>query len=491
MSDSRVLLDRITAFRQRLEGTPPLLPVTPADDSPPALAATAAALADRPALLNRSLRALTSAGVADGPVPLRLTARARLLLEQARGLVGVQRELASDPLVAGLCLAAELSPDGVADPLAVYHRETVALTEAALRMAQLFPESAEVQGRMCDGLEAMLRAVRDRLGVAQTAVVAKRKTVERLDGLSRHLAEIAAGKQVDLGWFARLSEQLLEEARAAGPLQVLTADPQATAGLPGSDPTPAPARFVAAHALTVAQVVARVVGQDFEWAGRPMVPVMTALLMDVGMVKVPGAVLANRGELSAEDRRLIDRHPSVGAGLIYTLAPDAAVVAEAVAAHHERPDGTGYPNAIRGDDVPTLARLLAVCDQYAACIADRPHRPAHDPRTALTDCLMAAEQGKLDRDFSEYLLALSYHPVGTVVELADGRVGVVVATHTNRADLRAGGRPVVAVLTDRRGQVLPRPEVVDLLAADRGSVARVPSTAERTRLLARDYPDLC
>jgi hypothetical protein len=78
-----------------------------------------------------------------------------------------------------------------------------------------------------------------------------------------------------------------------------------------------------------------------------------------------------------------------------------------------------------------------------------------------------------------------------VVELADGRVGVVVATHSNRADLRAGGRPVVAVLTDRRGQVLPRPEVIDLLAADRGGVARVPSTAERTRLLARDYPDLC
>ena len=489
MSDSRVLLDRIAAFRRRLETTAPLLPVVPADDSPQAVGAAAAALAERPALLNRSLRALTASSVSDGPVPPRLTARARMLLEQARGLIGVQRELAADPLVAGLCLAAELNTDGVADPLAVYHRETVALTDAALRMAQLFPESAEVQGRMCDGLEAMLRAVRDRLGVATSAVTAKRKTVERLDGLARQLADVAAGTPVDLAWFARLGEQLIEEARAAGPLQIVTADPQATGGLPGTDPTPAPARFVAAHALVVAQVVARVVSQDWEWAGRPMVPVMTALLMDVGMLKVPGAVLANRGDLSADDRRLVERHPEVGA--VRRLAPDAAAVAEAIAAHHERPDGTGYPAAMKGDDLPSLARLMAVCDQYAASVADRPHRPAHDPRTALTDCLMAAEQGRLDRDFSEYLLALSFHPVGTVVELADGRVGVVVATHTNRADLRAGGRPVVAVLTDRRGQVMPRPEVIDLAAADRGGVARVPSTAERTRLLARDYPDLC
>jgi hypothetical protein len=236
-------------------------------------------------------------------------------------------------------------------------------------------------------------------------------------------------------------------------------------------------------------VVARVVAQDWEWAGRPMVPVLAALLMDVGMLKVPAATLGTRGDLSVDDRRAVERHPEVGAALVRKLAPDAPAVADAIAAHHERPDGTGYPAGTA--DAPSLGRLLAACDRYAARVADRPHRPAHDPRSALADCLLDAEQGTLDRDFAEYLLALGFHPVGTVVELADGRTGVVVATHTNRADLRAGGRPVVAVLTDRRGQVLPRPEVVDLAAADRGGVARVPATAERTALLARDYPDLC
>ena len=135
--------------------------------------------------------------------------------------------------------------------------------------------------------------------------------------------------------------------------------------------------------------------------------------------------------------------------------------------------------------------MLVVCDVYVVMACDRPHRPASDPRTALTDTLLAAEHGRLDRDFTEYLLALAFHPVGTVVELTDGRVGVVVATHTNRVNLRLTARPVVVVLTDAAGLVLPRPEFVDLAAAERGGVVRVLTAAERTRLLAKHYPELC
>jgi hypothetical protein len=248
---------------------------------------------------------------------------------------------------------------------------------------------------------------------------------------------------------------------------------------------------VAAASLTVAQVVARVVPHDYEWAGRPLLPVVTALTMDVGMVRVPAAVLGKAGPLDPVERRLIERHPQAGAELVRRLVPDAGALADAVAAHHERPDGTGYPDGARGDAIPSLSRLLSVCSEYAGMASDRPHRPAHDPRTALTDTLLAAEQGKLDRDFSEYLLNLSFHPVGTVVELTDGRTAVVVATHNTRLNLRATARPVVAVLADPSGAVLPRPEFLDLAAADRGGVSRALTTAERRTLLAERYPDLC
>lgn len=488
MSDTRTLLDRIASFRERLERTPNLVPsAVAADDPEEAKTRAVAVLAGSGELMSRSLRAVAGVSVNEGPLPAQLTVRARKLLEEARGLIASQRELTGDELLAGLASAEEAA----ADPLVCYARETVALTDAALRMVQAFPSSADAQLRMCDGVEAMLRAVRDRLAVAGSAVRVRKTDVERIDGLARRLADVAAGKAVDAGWLNELAEQLLDEARRTAPLRFLFVDPLSTCAYPGGPTVPAPARFVAAHALTVAQVAARVAPQDYEWSARPAVAVVAALLMDIGMLRVPAAVLANAGPLDPDERRQVDAHPEAGARMVRTALPELGLVAEAVAAHHERPDGTGYPLSKCGEDIPSLARMLAVCDFYAALACDRPHRPASDPRTALTDTLLAAEHGRLDRDFTEYLLALAFHPVGTVVELTDGRVGVVVANHTNRVNLRLTARPVVAVLADAAGAVLPRPEFLDLAAAERGGVVRVLTSAERTRLLAKHYPELC
>jgi hypothetical protein len=89
------------------------------------------------------------------------------------------------------------------------------------------------------------------------------------------------------------------------------------------------------------------------------------------------------------------------------------------------------------------------------------------------------------------LLHLSFHPVGTVVELTDGRIAVVAATHDGRTNLRASMRPVVAVLADVHGELLPRPEFIDLAATGVGSIVRAVPVAERRDKLADTYPDLC
>ena len=182
-------------------------------------------------------------------------------------------------------------------------------------MVQAFPESADVQLRICDGVEAMFRAVRDRLVVGQGALKLRTRDGDRLDGLARRLADLATGRAVDVDWIGHLAEQLLDEARQAGPIRFFDADPLSTCSHPDGPEVPAPARFVAAHALTVAQVVARVVPHDYEWAGRPIAPVMTALIMDVGMVRVPASVLAKSGPLTPEERRQIDDHTEFAATL--------------------------------------------------------------------------------------------------------------------------------------------------------------------------------
>ena len=97
----------------------------------------------------------------------------------------------------------------------------------------------------------------------------------------------------------------------------------------------------------------------------------------------------------------------------------------------------------------------------------------------------------MDGDFAEYLLHLSFYPVGSVVELTDGRLAVVVGSHPNRINFRATTRPIVAILSDTAGDLLPKPEVVDLAGSEFGGILRALSTAERIGKLAGVHPDLC
>ena len=479
MSDTRGLLDRISAFRQRLDATPQLIPeAVPIEVGPAALSAEAETF-------RASVRALAGMPAAPaGPVP-QFTDRAHHLLAAAKHLLDRQKAFTADPFYAGLAAAEH------ADPLVGYHRETVGVLDAVVRTAQAFPDSPGAQLKLCDGLDGLLAVVKDRLAVQERALARRRTDADRIDRLAAFFAAIHTNQPATLQTVATLAEELLEEARQAKPIRFVSAPVDSAAAYPGGPGFPVPARFVAAHAVNVAQVIARVVPFDYEWAGRPLLPVVTALLMDCGMLVVPANVLAKPDALAADERRVVEAHPKYGAELLLWRFPSVAgPLAAAVATHHERADGTGYPNGLAGADLPALGRLLRVADVYAALSADRPHRPALDPRAALTEVLLMAEQGQVDRDFAEYLLHLAFYPVGTPVELTDGRAGVVAANHPNRLDPRAPGRPVIAVLADADGALLPGVEHVDLAAADRGGIVRGLPAARARELFGSRYPDL-
>lgn len=478
MSDARGLLDRISAFRQRLEATPSVAADAPADNR-----ATVA----QPEAFRQALRQIAGPTVVDeGPVPPQLTARTHRLLQTAKDLLDRQRKFTADPVFAGLAAVIE-NPD----PLVPYHAETVAVMDSAIRLAQAFPDSPTVQLKLCDGLDGVLDIVRERLTVQERALVTRRTDLHRIDRLAAVFTALSQARMVNLQPVVTLAEEILEDVRQTRPLRLLYAAPDSTHSYPGGVGLPAPARYVAAHAVNVAQVVARIVHLDFEWAGRPLVAVCTALLADCGMVRVPAAVLSKSDPLTPDEKRLIENHPQYGANLIARLMAGAEPLAESVAAHHERADGTGYPLGLKGNTAPSLGRLIAAADAYAALCSPRPPRPAADTRAALTEVLLMAERGVLDRDFAEYLVHLSFYPVGTVVELTDGRVGVVAANHPNHMDPRVPGRPVVAVLADAAGELLPRPEHLDLSASDRGGILRGVPADRRRQVLGHRYPDLC
>jgi len=102
---------------------------------------------------------------------------------------------------------------------------------------------------------------------------------------------------------------------------------------------------------------------------------LAAQLHDIGKVAIPRGILAKAEPLSAEEWGYVRQHPAIGARIV-AAAPALSEVSRLVGASHERWDGGGYPQGLRGEEIPLGARIVAVCDAFEALVADRPARPA-------------------------------------------------------------------------------------------------------------------
>ncbi len=118
-----------------------------------------------------------------------------------------------------------------------------------------------------------------------------------------------------------------------------------------------------------------------------------AAVHDVGMVRVPGSVLARRDDLNAEETSLVERHAVHGAEQVAAVADPQ--IASYVRHHHERVDGAGYPDGLAGDAIPLGARIIAVADRFDELISPAPRRSPHSRRNAL-DELSARAGTELD-----------------------------------------------------------------------------------------------
>jgi HD-GYP domain-containing protein (c-di-GMP phosphodiesterase class II) len=372
MTDTRALLERIATFRERLAAMPKLQEPAPRQPAP-----------RQPAPRQSDPMAPPKAAEPAAP---KLTARAQRLLLQARELVQRQRQIAAD---------AKLIHD--TDPLTRYHRGTVGLTDSALRLAQQFPDDVEAQLQACGSFEFLVQVIEQRLQCLQEAIAIRASDEHRLDRLCQLLCALHGGRATTLNPLVDVANEILDESRKGKPLRF---------GCPVEAAAGGVVRFVATHALNTAQVIARLLPHDYEWAAKPQLPVIAALVMDLGTLGAPDPLLFKAAAFTPQEQRGMEAHARASAEIIRKLLPESGPLADIVQAHHERPDGTGYPFGLTGESVPVLARFLAVADTYAALMTARHHRPAQDSRAALTEVLLMAEQGRLDRDFAEYLLNL-------------------------------------------------------------------------------------
>ena len=120
-----------------------------------------------------------------------------------------------------------------------------------------------------------------------------------------------------------------------------------------------------------------------------------ALLKDIGNARLPAALLSKQGELTPEERAMLERHPMLGEELLAGFKRLEGLL-PIVRHHHERLDGTGYPDSLRADEIPLEVRIVTVADQFEALLVDRPDRPAVTEAEAVRILQGAVARGELD-----------------------------------------------------------------------------------------------
>jgi HD-GYP domain-containing protein (c-di-GMP phosphodiesterase class II) len=193
---------------------------------------------------------------------------------------------------------------------------------------------------------------------------------------------IVAGVLVDLQRAERARAHALE--READRRNVLQAMASLAAALGSHDP------YTRAHGERVAEVAAAL-GAELQLApDRIEVLWLAGLVHDIGKLGVPDDILLKPGELSEEERTAVERHPDIAAAILQPLR-GAVEVAEIVRAHHECPDGSGYPRALHEPAIALEARLLRVADVFCSLVDARPYKPALPVPTVLA--MMSAMAG--------------------------------------------------------------------------------------------------
>jgi putative nucleotidyltransferase with HDIG domain len=140
-------------------------------------------------------------------------------------------------------------------------------------------------------------------------------------------------------------------------------------------------RYTAGHSAAVA-IYARDIAKRMALSERDQELVhLCGLVHDVGKIGLPAGLLEKPGALSLEERRQMEQHSIIGERILSNV-DDYAEIASIVRHHHERVDGNGYPDRLAGDEIPLLARIIAVADAYNAMTSDRPYRDAMPSRVA-------------------------------------------------------------------------------------------------------------
>ncbi|MBC2667988.1 HD-GYP domain-containing protein [Novosphingobium piscinae] len=237
--------------------------------------------------------------------------------------------------------------------------------------------------------------------------------------------------------------------------------------------------YVYRHALAVSALMVSLGRQMKLSPADQRLAGMAGLMLDMGVSYLPVDLESTGGDFRRIDERIFREHARLGHDqLLASGVPEP--VALACLEHHERIDGTGYPHGLTGERISLFGRMAAICDTYDWLVNDAQDQMGLDPSAAMQQLTLL--DGAFDRDLlASFIDALGVYPIGSVVELASGRLALVVSQ--DEADPAKPRVKTFYSLTERR--IVPTTEI--LLARCYGE-DRIIAAANPDALGGIDFP---
>ncbi len=157
-----------------------------------------------------------------------------------------------------------------------------------------------------------------------------------------------------------------------------------------------------------------------------------AFLHDIGKIKVPSEILNKPAKLTPEEFEVIKSHVTLGINILKEIPQMPDVIIDIVHKHHERLNGSGYPNNVLGENISQYSRMIAIVDSYDAMTAERVYKAGMHPITAFKN-LIKESPNAYDEDLVEkFISCLGVYPIGTLVKLTSGKLGLISKLNKNK-----------------------------------------------------------
>ena len=280
------------------------------------------------------------------------------------------------------------------------------------------PEAARELGREIDRLWEIkkertrrLKEKKERLALCEERFTS---FTRGLEGMTRRMVSGQAGTVAEaLDFVTRMAAQLLDDRESTLHLMNVMA----------------PVERTYSHAVNVAVLSMMLAKEAGYPAGDLVVAGMGALFHDLGKTRLEKKLLRKRGPLTPSEETLMRRHPDMGREMLADVPGFPQRALDIVALHHERADGSGYPGGLSGSAIPQLTAAVSIADAYdTLCNAPDPDESL-TPYLALS-VLFSQQRGRFDKEMLPlFIRCLGVYPPGTVVQLSDGSIGMVMAVN--------------------------------------------------------------